>query len=203
MFEVVIMIDKRVNLYLHAQAHAQRYGVDLESVGVVEFTGTAVLKSKEGYRTNMGMGTFGRSDPGKSDLEKKVDVPFRLEFVDEALRYDVEERLVTMDQRDYVAPLRLDVWDKADDYFQNRPAKFSGFADGSKIEELGLYNPDKEFIRVYSDGGFTLPGKMKKEAAAPPGMESGKGEDMPDDGSPETGSGSAGGTPSPGGLGTE
>ncbi len=191
----MIMEDERAKLYLHAQA----YGVDLESAGVVEFTGMAVIKHRDVPRSIAGM-ALGRSDTERGDLEKKIEIPYRMELVNEALRSDMEERLVALDQGDYIAPVQLNLWGKAVDYFQNRSADFSGFADGTKLEKLGLYNPARAFIRIYSDGEFTLPGKMKREAAAPPGKEPERGKDMPGGGPPGTGSGFAGGTPNPGGM---
>ncbi len=163
--EVMVMEDERAKLYLHAQA----YGVDLESAGVIQFTGTVVFRAKEASRSIADLVPLARSEPARSELEKRVEIPYRMEVVDEALRPDVEERLVYGDQRDYITPLRLEVWERAEDYFHHRPAKFSGFADGAKLDQLGLYDTKRQFIRIYTDGEVVLPGSKGKKAVAEAG----------------------------------
>ncbi len=159
------MEDERAELYLHAKAR----GVDLETTAVVHFTGTVVLKSRDVSRSIAEMVPLVRSEPARGELEKRVEIPYRMEVVDEALRPDVEERLVYGDQRDYITPLRLDVWERAADYFHHRPAKFSGFADGAKLDQLGLYDTKRQFIRIYTDGEVVLPGSKGKRAVAETG----------------------------------
>lgn len=170
---------------LRIHAHAVIWDLDLEEVGVVHYTGTTTLVKKMepvGISSSYG----GSSYRGHGGLEKEAEIPYKVAVSDEAGMADIEERLAAMANQDYCTPIRLEVYNKVGDLKPDSKPDFSGFADGAKLEELGIIAGDgkqKLFIRVYDDS-ILMPGQFyRAEKKEEPKFE-------PKDKGPEPGKGS-------------
>lgn len=143
-------IIARTKLYLTARGGFGLEDEELNRIGFVEYTGTVSFKPKE--RSITGRGPFsGR--PG-SELERKVEVPFRQVTNPEASYREVERRLAVMEGINHAGSLKANFWKRAEDYFNSQNPDFSGFADGAKLKDWGVFKPDEKAICLYTDGVF-------------------------------------------------
>lgn len=170
--------------------------IDMKEVGIVQYTGSVVVEYKEPPKSVTRMGPIGGGSPRPgyggsgprpglsgaspmvsslaretSDLEKEVQLPYQMKVTDSASRADIEERLATMADRDYCAPVRLNLWNSVAAMKTDDKPDYSGFADGSKADKLGIIASEKEglgkqLIKIYDDE-TSWPVSMYKEEEKP------------------------------------